>query len=130
MLPDYFLEGRARHCFQTFERDACILVRSRVGVPAPIADHVGIGRDDELISERGDDRLPRDGAPSCVTMRDIASMDLFVAPTIGFDLLYVLVIVRLERRNLVWINITPHPTAEWIARPVTEAFLGLKPRAP
>jgi transposase InsO family protein len=53
---------------------------------------------------------------------DIAAMDLFVAPTIGFDLLYVLVIVRLERRNLVWINVTPHPTAEWIARQVTEAF--------
>ena len=48
-------------------------------------------------------------------------MDLFVAPTIGFDLLYVLVIVRLERRKLVWINVTPHPTAEWIARQVTEA---------
>jgi transposase InsO family protein len=53
---------------------------------------------------------------------DIAAMDLFVAPTIGFDLLYVLVIIRLERRNLVWINVTPHPTAEWIARQVTEAF--------
>ena len=53
---------------------------------------------------------------------DIAAMDLFVAPTIGFDLLYVLVIVRLERRNLVWINVTPHPTAEWIARQVTDAF--------
>ena len=50
------------------------------------------------------------------------AMDLFVAPTIGFDLLYVLVIIRLERRNLVWINVTPHPTAEWIARQVTEAF--------
>jgi transposase InsO family protein len=46
---------------------------------------------------------------------DIAAMDLFVVPTIGFDLLYVLVIIRLERRNLVWINVTPHPTAEWIA---------------
>src|SRR6202171_2981224 len=53
---------------------------------------------------------------------DTAAMDLFVAPTIGFDLLYVLVIVRLERRNLVWINVTPHPTAEWIARQITEAF--------
>ena len=49
-------------------------------------------------------------------------MDLFVVPTIGFDLLYVLVIVRLECRNLVWINVTPHPTAEWIARQITEAF--------
>ena len=53
---------------------------------------------------------------------DIAAMDLFVAPTIGFDLLYVLVIIRLARRDLVWIDATPHPTAEWIARQVTEAF--------
>src|SRR4029450_6023254 len=49
-------------------------------------------------------------------------MDLFVVPTIDFDLLYVLVIVRLARRDLVWINVTPHPTAEWIARQITEAF--------
>ena len=53
---------------------------------------------------------------------DIAAMDLFVVPTIGFDLLYVLVIVRLARRDLVWINVTSHPTAEWIARQITEAF--------
>src|SRR5262245_59553310 len=46
----------------------------------------------------------------------------FVAPTIGLDLLCVLVIIRLERRDLLWINVTPHPTAEWIAREVTEAF--------
>src|ERR1700730_9029039 len=37
-------------------------------------------------------------------------------------LLYGLVIVRLARRDLVWINVTPHPTAEWIARQITEAF--------
>jgi transposase InsO family protein len=49
-------------------------------------------------------------------------MDLFVVPTIGFDLLYVLVVVRLARRDLVWIDVTPHPTAEWIARQITEAF--------
>ncbi|MGZ9021330.1 MAG: hypothetical protein ACXW3S_15525, partial [Rhodoplanes sp.] len=40
---------------------------------------------------------------------DIAAMDLFVVPPIGFDLLYVLVIVRLERRDLVWINVTTNP---------------------
>jgi transposase InsO family protein len=49
-------------------------------------------------------------------------MDLFVVPTIGFDLLYAFVIVRLDRRELVWINVTPHPTAEWVARQITEAF--------
>ena len=53
---------------------------------------------------------------------DIAAMDLFVAPTIGFDLLYAFVIVRLDRRDLVWINVTKNPTAEWIARQLTEAF--------
>src|SRR5947208_8469053 len=53
---------------------------------------------------------------------DIAAMDLFVVPTIGFDLLYALVIVRLDRRDLVWINVTANPTAEWVARQITEAF--------
>src|ERR1700738_5131341 len=54
--------------------------------------------------------------------QDIAAMDLFVVPTIGFDLLYALVIVRLDRRELVWISVTTHPTAEWVARQITEAF--------
>jgi len=49
-------------------------------------------------------------------------MDLFVVPTIGFELLYVLVIVGLERRDLVWINVTANPVAEWIAHQITEAF--------
>jgi transposase InsO family protein len=53
---------------------------------------------------------------------DIAAMDLFVVPTIGFDLLYALVIIRLDRRQLIWTNVTQHPTAEWIARQLTEAF--------
>ena len=53
---------------------------------------------------------------------DIAAMGLFVAPTLGFDLLYAFIIVRLARRDLVWINVTPHPTADWIARQITEAF--------
>jgi transposase InsO family protein len=52
----------------------------------------------------------------------IVAMDLFVVPTIGFISLYVLVIVRLARRELVWINATAHPTAEWIAQQLTEAF--------
>jgi len=53
---------------------------------------------------------------------DIAAMDLFVVPTIGFRLLYAFVIVRVDRRELVWINVTQNPTAEWIARQLTEAF--------
>lgn len=49
-------------------------------------------------------------------------MDLFVVPTIGFDLLYAFVIVRLDRRDLVWINVKANPTDEWIACQLTEAF--------
>src|SRR5688500_9850566 len=49
-------------------------------------------------------------------------MDLFVVPTIGFGLLCAFVIVRLGRRDLVWINVTTNPTAEWIARQLTEAL--------
>ncbi len=49
-------------------------------------------------------------------------MDLFIAPTISFELLYAIVIVRLNRRELAWINVTANPTAEWMARQITEAF--------
>jgi transposase InsO family protein len=52
----------------------------------------------------------------------IAAIDMFVVPTIGFSLLYGLVIIRLERRHLAWINVTANPTAEWIARQITESF--------
>jgi transposase InsO family protein len=65
---------------------------------------------------QGWDTFLRNHAP------DIAAMDLFVVPTIGFDLLYAFVIIRLDRRDLVWINVTTNPTAEWIARQLTEAF--------
>ena len=53
---------------------------------------------------------------------DIAAMDLFVVPTIGFKLLYGFVIIRLDRRDLVWIGVTTNPTAEWVARQITESF--------
>jgi transposase InsO family protein len=53
---------------------------------------------------------------------NIAAMDLFVVPTVDFDLLYAFIIVCLDRRDLVWINVTTNPSAEWIARQLTEAF--------
>ena len=53
---------------------------------------------------------------------DIAAMDLFVVPTIGSEVLCAFVIVRLDRRDLVWVNVTVNPTAEWVARQLTGAF--------
>jgi transposase InsO family protein len=52
----------------------------------------------------------------------IAAADLFVVPTIGFNLLYCLVILAHGRRKLVHHAVTAHPTAEWIARQIVEAF--------
>ncbi len=53
---------------------------------------------------------------------DIAAIDLFVVPTLSLGLLHGLVIIRIVRRNLVWVNLTTNPTAEWVARQLTEAF--------
>ena len=58
----------------------------------------------------------------CFALAPDAAMDLLVVPTIGFDLRYTFVIVRLGRRELIWINVTANPTAEWVARQITEAF--------
>jgi hypothetical protein len=54
----------------------------------------------------------------------IASIDLFVVPTISFRLLYGLLILRHDRRCILWLGVTAHPTAEWIARQVTYAKHG------
>jgi transposase InsO family protein len=43
-------------------------------------------------------------------------------PTVGFRLLFVLVILRHERRRVISLSVTKHPTAEWIARQITDAF--------
>ena len=43
---------------------------------------------------------------------DIAATDTFVVPTIGFDFLYAFVIVRIDRRDLVWINVTKTPARQ------------------
>jgi transposase InsO family protein len=52
----------------------------------------------------------------------IASMDLFVVPTISFRLLYGLLILQHSRRELVWLGVTARPSAHWIARQLTEAY--------
>ena len=52
----------------------------------------------------------------------IAAADLFVVPTIGFKLLYGLVILKHGRRRLIPYAVTAHPTAEWVAQQVVEAF--------
>jgi transposase InsO family protein len=52
----------------------------------------------------------------------IAAADLFVMPTIGFRLLYALVILGHGRRRLIHYAVTAHPTSEWVAQHIVEAF--------
>jgi transposase InsO family protein len=52
----------------------------------------------------------------------IAALDFLIVPTIGFRLLFVLVILRHQRRRLISLSVTANPTAEWIARQITDAF--------
>jgi hypothetical protein len=47
-------------------------------------------------------------------------MDLFVVPTFSFRLLYGLVILNHRRRQILWLGVTAHPTAEWIARQLND----------
>jgi hypothetical protein len=55
-------------------------------------------------------------------MEGIASIDLFVVPTIAFEQLFAFLVLGHERRQLLWFAVTRNPTAEWLARQITEAF--------
>ncbi|MCP4598976.1 MAG: transposase, partial [Proteobacteria bacterium] len=49
-------------------------------------------------------------------------MDFFTVPTAGFRILYVIVILSNDRRNIVHFNVTDSPSAQWTAQQVIEAF--------
>ena len=52
----------------------------------------------------------------------IAAIDMCVVPTLTFDLLCAFLVLGRGRRQLLWFQVTRHPTAEWLARQITEAF--------
>jgi transposase InsO family protein len=52
----------------------------------------------------------------------IAAIDMCVVPALSFDLLFAFLVLGHGRRQLLWIEVTRHPTAEWLARQITEAF--------
>jgi putative transposase len=55
-------------------------------------------------------------------VKDLVALDFFVVPTITYKVLFVLVILAHERRRIVHVNVTQHPTAEWTAQQVIDAF--------
>jgi hypothetical protein len=52
----------------------------------------------------------------------IAAIDMCVVPTLTFDLLFAFLVLGHGRRQLLWFEVTRYPTAEWLARQITEAF--------
>jgi len=52
----------------------------------------------------------------------IAAIDLCVVPTLTFEGLFAFVVVGHRRRQLLWFAVTQHPTAEWLAQQIVEAF--------
>lgn len=55
-------------------------------------------------------------------MQDMVALDFFTVPTVTCRVLFVLVILAHERRRVVHVNVTEHPTAQWTAQQVVEAF--------
>jgi hypothetical protein len=51
-----------------------------------------------------------------------AAIDMCVVPTLTFDLLFAFLGLGHGRRQLLWFEVTRHPTAEWMAQQITEAF--------
>ncbi|WP_296342590.1 integrase core domain-containing protein [Reyranella sp.] len=52
----------------------------------------------------------------------IGAVDFLIVPTVGFKLLFALVVLSHQRRRLISLSVTPHPTAEWITHQITDAF--------
>ena len=52
----------------------------------------------------------------------LASVDFFTVYTVWFEVLFVFIVLRHDRRRVVHFNVTPHPTAEWTAQQMLEAF--------
>jgi transposase InsO family protein len=52
----------------------------------------------------------------------IAAIDMCVVPTVTFERLFTFLVLGHGRRELLWFEVTRHPTAEWLARQITEAF--------
>ena len=55
-------------------------------------------------------------------LTDIAAVDMFVVATATFRLLYVVVVLGHDRRKIMHFGVTAHPTQDWLARQMTEAF--------
>src|SRR3989441_3014812 len=74
--------------------------------------------------------MVRDPKPPSQTWRtflknhasQLASIDFFTVPSALFQVLFVFIVMQHDRRRIVHFNVTTHPTAEWTAQQILEAF--------
>lgn len=71
----------------------------------------------------------REGPPSAtwrtfldLHLKELVAIDFFVVPTVNFRVLFVFVVLAHDRRRIIQFNVTEHPTAEWTAQQLVEAF--------
>jgi putative transposase len=55
-------------------------------------------------------------------MKSTVSIDFFTVPTLRFEILYVFLVLAHDRRRILHFGVTAHPTAEWTAQQLREAF--------
>jgi putative transposase len=93
--------------------------------------HGELGKLGITVSERTVSRLlRRPRRPPSQTWRTfltnhvatLVSMDFFTVPTLTGRVLFVLVLLSHQRRRIIHLNITEHPTAPWTAQQMIEAF--------
>jgi hypothetical protein len=98
------------------------------GAPWIVGELRKVGMDVAKVTvEKYRVRLRKPPSPTPRTLlknyvRDPVSVDFFVVPTVTYTILFVLVILAHERRRIVHFHVTEHPTLEWTAQHVVEAF--------
>ncbi len=55
-------------------------------------------------------------------VKSMVSVDFFTVPTFRFQILYVFLVLAHDRRRILHFGVTAHPTAEWAAQQLREAF--------
>ena len=70
---------------------------------------------------RKNPQSPREKGAEC-EIEEIVACDFFTVPTATFRVLFVFIMLAHERRRIVHFNITEHPTAQWTAQQIVEAF--------
>ncbi len=122
--------GRPPAQVRGFDRAFWIVLRRVWGAPKVHAELLKLGFD---VAERTVSRyLPKEApSPDAVERwktflrnhrEGIAAMDFFTVPTVSFAVMYVLFVIRHDRREIVHFAVTSQPSPQWVIQQLREAF--------